>query len=63
MITIEDFENLINYFTKVGVPAELKNFFEKLKLIQEKNKLDEEVKEKYADWQKRVDKLNENKGD
>ena len=63
MITIEDFEKLIKYFEKVEVPAELQNFFDKLKLIKERNEYEEEVKTKFDEFTKRANELNENKGD
>lgn len=58
MITLEDYKNLIEYFTYSSIPVELENFVAKITVMYEELKYREEVQEKLQSYREKLDELN-----
>ena len=59
MISLKDYENLLKYFEEKGIPAELENFVEKLKVMYEEILYRQESNEKLKEFHDKLMKLSE----
>lgn len=59
MITLDDYKNLIEYFTYSAVPVELENFVAKLQVIYEELTYREEVQKHLQELHEKLNKLSE----
>lgn len=59
MITLKDYENLINYFEENEIPENLKNFMDKLRVMYDSIVYKEEVQKKIKEFDSKLMELSE----